>query len=162
MSTIHFNKLEARWLQSQLQGWYEMNWPGSTLPGQTGTVAQFDPAEKEFVLNFLQQIRIVVANPKTDVTLSDPQQLFIKNWLLMFKDSSAGNYIFKGPFGSNMLEGDQFPDGTGSANQNFTGQGSFPENQFYPQANIFNSILQKLGAPQYPAPPDIYHSPGEI
>lgn len=160
--SIYFDRAEAKWLQSQLQGWYEMNWAGSNAPSDDPSiqgVTQFSAQERAWVLDFLTQIRMVVANPKNGVNLTDPQQLFIKNWLLMFQ-SAAGNWMFKGPYGQNIQEGGQFPDSTGSANSNFNGQGSFPENQFYTQANIFNSILQKLGAPQYPPPPGYSSSPG--
>jgi len=163
MSVIHFDKREARLLQTQLQGWSEMNWPGSNAPSDDPSikgVQQFTDQERGWVLDFLQQIRNVITNPIATVSLADAQQLFIKSWLLMFMSSVAGNYIWKGPYGSNILEGDQFPDTTGSANSNFNGQGSFPENQFYTQANIYNSILQKLGAPQYPPSPEYSSSPG--
>jgi hypothetical protein len=173
MTTIHFTPPELNWLQSNLQGWGEEKWPGSDQPSDDPSIAgvvQMSQQEHTWFQNLLDQVRRCIMNPQATVSFDPPaglgpaQHAFIEKLLIDYKGSTAGNYIFKGPYGENYKEGGQFPTTTGSANSVFSGQGSFPENSFIDGANIFNSILQKLGAPQYPAPPapGTYHSPGEF
>jgi hypothetical protein len=93
------------------------------------------------------------------VVFTDKAQLdFIKNIFTMYKNN-AGEYIFTGVWGDNVRIG-QFPTGTGSANQNFTAQGGFPEEQFLRGADIFNNILHKLGEIIYPPYSQTYASAG--
>ena len=47
--SIYFDRAEAKWLQSQLQGWYEMNWAGSNAPSDDPSiqgVTQFSAQER--------------------------------------------------------------------------------------------------------------------
>lgn len=95
--------------------------------------------------DFLDKIRACIMNPSFGVPFTDLDQLnFIRKWFIDYKNTT-GEYIFQGPYGTNQMEGGQFPDTTGSANSNFQGQGSFPDKSFQTGANIFNSILAKLG-----------------
>jgi hypothetical protein len=117
--------------------------------------------EHGWIQDFLNKVRLCIMNPHNSVVFTDINQLnFIKKWFTDYKNN-AGEYIFTGPWGNNVRIG-QFPTGTGSANQNFTAQGGFPETFFQPGANIFNDILHKLGEVIYPPVSPVLHSPGEV
>lgn len=116
----------------------------------------------QYFEDFLAKVRICIMNPHNSVVFTDIDELnFIKRLLTDYKNSSAGNYIFTGPWGDNVRIG-QFPTATGSANSYIRGQGSFPEESFLQGSNIFNDILHKLGDVIYPPVTPVYGSPGEV
>jgi hypothetical protein len=151
--TVQFTKYELQWLQWMLQQLNEEKWPGSK------SVTQMGSNEHAWFQDFLSKVRQCIMNPSGSVVFTDKAQLdFIKNIFTMYKNN-AGEYIFTGVWGDNVRIG-QFPTGTGSANQNFTAQGGFPEEQFLRGADIFNNILHKLGEIIYPPYSQTYASAG--
>jgi hypothetical protein len=151
--TVQFSPPELNWLQWMLQQLNEEKWPGSR------DVKQMGQQEHLWFQDFLNKVRQCIMNPRGSVVFTDKAQLdFIKNIFIMFKNN-AGEYIFTGVWGNNVRIG-QFPTGTGSANQNFTAQGGFPEEQFLRGADIFNNILHKLGTVIYPPYDQVYHDAG--
>lgn len=170
---IVFVREELNWLQSMLFGFGEEKWPGSVQPNEPDPnddgVIQMSQLEHDWFNNLLHQVRECIKRHADGVDfdlptgMGKPQHDFISKILIDYKNSTAGNYIFRGPLGTAIQEGGQFPVLTGSANSNFEGQGSFPENQFQSEANIFNSILIKLGQVVFNEihTPGSYHTRGE-
>lgn len=158
VQTAHFTPAELNWLQSNLQNFNEEQWTSmgdSDHPIGGGL-------EHGWFKDFLGKVRICIMNPTSSVIFTDKAQIdFLRKWLIDYKNG-AGEYIFKGPYGSAIGEGSQFPSLTGSANSNFNGQGSFPENFYQTGANIFNSILHKLGDVVFPVGSPTTSSPGEV
>jgi hypothetical protein len=154
--TAQFTAAELNWLQIMLQQLNEEVWAnmGDSDHPQGGQ------NEHAWFRDFLNKVRACIGHPTGTVTFTDDGQLnFIKKLLTDYKNSTAGGYIFTGTWGDNVRIG-QFPTGTGSANQNFTAQGGFPEEQFLTGSNIFNNILRKLGDVIYPPVSNIYHDAG--
>ena len=133
--SIQFTPAELNWLQSNVQAFNEEKWAQMGNDDENHAIGGGN--EHAWFQDFLNKVRTSIMN------------------------SSAGGYIFTGVAGDNVRIG-QFPSGTGSANQNFTGQGSFPEEAFLLGSNIFNDILHKFGDIIYPPVSPIYHSPGEV
>jgi len=157
--SVQFTPAELNWLQANLQQFGEEVW------AQMGDNQEDHPIgggkEHGWIQDFLNKVRLCIGNPNNFVVFSDIDQLnFIKKWFIDYKNN-AGEYIFQGPYGTNQMEGGQFPTLTGSANSSMRGQGSFPEQFFQPGANIFNDILNKLGTVVVPPVDPIVHSPGE-
>lgn len=152
--TVQFTPRELDWLQIMIQQLNEEVWPGSK------SVEQMGQQEHAWFQDFLNKVRACIGNPAGSVAFTDKGQLdFIKNLLTMYKNSTAGGYIFTGVWGDNVRIG-QFPVLTGSANSSMRGEGSFPEEAFLEGSNIFNGILQKLGDVIYPPLNPIYNSAG--
>lgn len=147
--TTTFTIRELQFLQTMCQGFNEEKW------------ANMGANEHAYFQDFLNQVRASILHPTFPVVFTDAGQLdFIRTWFTYYKNN-AGEYIFTGVWGDNVRIG-QFPTGQGSANQNFTAQGSYPEEAFLEGADIFNSILRKLGEIIYPPASNIYHSPGSV
>lgn len=145
---IQFHRSELQWLQSNLQGWSQMEWASMTT------------LEHGYIQDFLNQVRNCIINPGNTVNLPQEEAVFISKWLTDYKNNS-GEYMFQGgPYGNNIQEGSQFPSLTGSANSNFEGEGAFGANEFQRSANIFNDILHKLGDIIYPPGSNTSSSPG--
>lgn len=158
--SIQFTPAELNWLQSNVQAFNEEKWAQMGNDDENHAIGGNN--EHAWFQDFLNKVRTSIMNPHIPVTFTDINQVnFIKKWFIDYKNSSAGGYIFTGVAGDNVRIG-QFPSGTGSANQNFTGQGSFPEEAFLLGSNIFNDILHKFGDIIYPPVSPVYGSPGEI
>jgi hypothetical protein len=153
--SVQFNKPELEWLQVNLQAFNEEKWTSmgdSAHPIGGGQ-------EHGWFQDFLLKVRTCLMNPAQHVNFTDKAQLdFIKKFLTDYKQN-AGEYIFQGPYGTNQMEGAQFPAITGSVNANIQGVG-FPDQFQQTGANIFNGILQKLGDVIYPPISGTYASRG--
>jgi hypothetical protein len=154
--TVQFTPAELNFLQANIQAFNEEKSP------QMGSDDENHPIggamEHPWFQDFLNKVRMCIMNPHNSVVFTDINQLnFIKKWFTDYKNTS-GEYMFQGgPYGSNIGEGSQFP---GLANQNPSGEGSFPNYAFQQSGNIFNDILNKLGDVVYPTDSPISGSPG--
>jgi hypothetical protein len=156
--SVTFTKIELQFLQTLTQQFNEEKWAQMGNDDENHAIG--GQAEHGYFQDFLNKIRLSIMNPSQPVVFTDANQLnFIKNWFIYFKNN-AGEYIFTGVWGDNVRIG-QFPTATGSANSNFNGQGSFPEEAFLTGSNIYNNILHKLGDIIYSPVSPVYHSPGE-
>jgi hypothetical protein len=158
--TVQFTRQELNWLQVNLQGFNEEK---STQMGESDENHPIGGGKEHgWFQDFLDKVRSCIINPSNTVQFTDLDQLnFIRKWFTDYKNTT-GEYIFQGPYGTSQLEGGQFPDTIGSANSNFQGQGSFPDQSFQAGANIFNSILAKLGDIVIPPLDPVDHSNGSI
>lgn len=158
--TVQFTPPELNWLQVNLQAFNEEKWAQMGNSDENHAIGGFQ--EHGWLQDMLMKVRMCIANPHASVIFTDIHQLnFIKKWFTDYKNN-AGEYIFQGPYGTNIQEGGQFPTGTGSANQDFTAQGGFPDQFFQRGANIFNDILHRLGNVVYPPVDPVIHSNGGV
>src|SRR5882724_1865918 len=111
MTQISFNKPELNWLQSMLFGFGEEKWPGSAHPDDDPSiegVVQMSQLEHDWFNNLLHQVRNCIRRTADAVDfdlpigLGKPQHDFISKILIDYKNSTAGNYIFRGPHGTNI------------------------------------------------------------
>jgi hypothetical protein len=155
--TAQFTPAELNWLQWMLQQFNEEKWAQMGSGDEDHAIG--GEQEHGWFQDFLNKVRLCIMNPASHVVFTDVNQVnFIKKFLMDYKNN-AGEYIFTGPWGDNVRIG-QFPALTGSANSSMSGQGGFPEEAFLQGADVFNGILQKLGAIIYPPLDPVYHSAG--
>jgi hypothetical protein len=139
-----FSNPELQWLQWMLNQLSQNQDTGTT------------PNEHALLKSTLKKVRAVITHDSPSVSLTEPESLYFLTLIEMWKEG-AGNYQFKGPYGTSAKEGLQFPDACGIDTVYGPGlAGSFDKpGDWQDGANIIDDIIHKLRGTT--APEDIPH-----